>query len=156
MSDVSTERKQELTLGGQRPGSEAASQIQLSTWGSSSLEFLRRPSSSSSQKNKNKMRRLTRKKALTLVRELDAFPKVPESYVESSASGGTGRAGGDSVRPPALWTRRNSGYGAHFVPLSPVSLIAFTCMAVLAVLEFFVYRHTWMRYEYEVDKDYTR
>ncbi|XP_075870925.1 endoplasmic reticulum-Golgi intermediate compartment protein 2-like [Nelusetta ayraudi] len=71
------------------------------------------------------MRRLTKKKALTLVRELDAFPKVPESYVESSASGGT------------------------------VSLIAFTCMAVLAVLEFFVYRHTWMKYEYEVDKDYT-
>uniref|UniRef100_A0A8C5DUF8 Endoplasmic reticulum-Golgi intermediate compartment protein n=1 Tax=Gouania willdenowi TaxID=441366 RepID=A0A8C5DUF8_GOUWI len=35
------------------------------------------------------MRRITRKKALTLVRELDAFPKVPESYVESSASGGT-------------------------------------------------------------------
>lgn len=37
-----------------------------------------------------KMRRLTKKKALTLVKELDAFPKVPESYVESTASGGTG------------------------------------------------------------------
>lgn len=36
------------------------------------------------------MRRLTRKKALTLVKELDAFPKVPDSYVESTASGGTG------------------------------------------------------------------
>lgn len=36
------------------------------------------------------MRRLTKKKALTLVKELDAFPKVPESYVESTASGGTG------------------------------------------------------------------
>lgn len=71
------------------------------------------------------MRRLTRKKALTLVRELDAFPKVPESYVESSASGGT------------------------------VSLIAFTLMAILAFLEFFVYRNTWMRYEYEVDKDFS-
>lgn len=71
------------------------------------------------------MRRLTRKKALTLVRELDAFPKVPDSYVESSASGGT------------------------------VSLIAFTLMAALAFLEFFVYRNTWMRYEYEVDKDFS-
>ncbi|TMS05979.1 Endoplasmic reticulum-Golgi intermediate compartment protein 2 [Larimichthys crocea] len=72
------------------------------------------------------MRRLTRKKALTLVKELDAFPKVPESYVESTASGGT------------------------------VSLIAFTFMAALAFLEFFVYRDTWMKYEYEVDKDYSR
>lgn len=36
------------------------------------------------------MRRLTKKKALSLVKELDAFPKVPESYVESTASGGTG------------------------------------------------------------------
>uniref|UniRef100_A0A3Q1AZW0 Endoplasmic reticulum-Golgi intermediate compartment protein n=1 Tax=Amphiprion ocellaris TaxID=80972 RepID=A0A3Q1AZW0_AMPOC len=71
------------------------------------------------------MRRLTRKKALTLVKELDAFPKVPESYVESTASGGT------------------------------VSLIAFTVMAVLAFLEFFVYRNTWMKYEYEVDKDFS-
>lgn len=37
-----------------------------------------------------KMRRLSRKKALSLVKELDAFPKVSESYVETSASGGTG------------------------------------------------------------------
>ncbi|XP_060931960.1 endoplasmic reticulum-Golgi intermediate compartment protein 2-like [Limanda limanda] len=71
------------------------------------------------------MRRLTKKKTLTLVKELDAFPKVPESYVESTASGGT------------------------------VSLIAFTLMAVLAILEFFVYTRTWMSYEYEVDKDYS-
>uniref|UniRef100_A0A3P8RE82 Endoplasmic reticulum-Golgi intermediate compartment protein n=1 Tax=Astatotilapia calliptera TaxID=8154 RepID=A0A3P8RE82_ASTCA len=71
------------------------------------------------------MRRLTKKKALTLMKELDAFPKVPESYVESTTSGGT------------------------------VSLIAFTFMAVLALLEFFVYRHTWMKYEYEVDRDFS-
>ncbi|KAG5273071.1 hypothetical protein AALO_G00147330 [Alosa alosa] len=71
------------------------------------------------------MRRLSRKKALNLVKELDAFPKVPESYVETSASGGT------------------------------VSLIAFTAMALLAFFEFFVYRDTWMSYEYEVDKDFT-
>lgn len=71
------------------------------------------------------MRRLTKKKALTLVKELDAFPKVPESYVESTASGGT------------------------------VSLVAFTLMAILAFLEFFVYRNTWMKYEYEVDRDFS-
>ncbi|KAI3366688.1 hypothetical protein L3Q82_009361 [Scortum barcoo] len=72
-----------------------------------------------------KMRRLSRRKALSLVKELDAFPKVSESYVETSASGGT------------------------------VSLIAFSAMALLAVLEFFVYRDTWMKYEYEVDKDFS-
>uniref|UniRef100_A0A668AWK7 Endoplasmic reticulum-Golgi intermediate compartment protein n=1 Tax=Myripristis murdjan TaxID=586833 RepID=A0A668AWK7_9TELE len=71
------------------------------------------------------MRRLSRKKALNLVKELDAFPKVPESYVETTASGGT------------------------------VSLIAFSVMALLTTLEFFVYRDTWMKYEYEVDKDFS-
>ncbi|CAL8339475.1 unnamed protein product [Arctogadus glacialis] len=71
------------------------------------------------------MRRLSRRKALSLVKELDAFPKVPDSYMETSASGGT------------------------------VSLLAFGVMAVLAVLEFFVYRDTWMKYDYEVDKDFS-
>uniref|UniRef100_A0A3Q0QZF2 Endoplasmic reticulum-Golgi intermediate compartment protein n=1 Tax=Amphilophus citrinellus TaxID=61819 RepID=A0A3Q0QZF2_AMPCI len=71
------------------------------------------------------MRRLSRKKALSLVKELDAFPKVSESYMETSASGGT------------------------------VSLLAFSAMALLAVLEFFVYRETWMKYEYSVDKDFS-
>lgn len=71
------------------------------------------------------MRRLTRKKALSLVRELDAFPKIPESYRETTATGGT------------------------------VSLLAFSLMFALAFLEFFVYRDTWMKYEYEVDKDFT-
>lgn len=71
------------------------------------------------------MRRLNRKKALNFVKELDAFPKVPESYVETTASGGT------------------------------VSVLAFTAMALLAFFEFFVYRDTWMMYEYEVDKDFT-
>lgn len=71
------------------------------------------------------MRRLSRKKALSLVKELDAFPKVSESYVETSASGGT------------------------------VSLLAFSAMTLLAILEFFVYRDTWMKYEYEVDKDFS-
>ncbi|NXO73301.1 ERGI2 protein, partial [Phainopepla nitens] len=72
------------------------------------------------------MRRLNRKKTLNLMKELDAFPKVPESYVETSASGGT------------------------------VSLIAFTTIAFLTIMEFMVYRDTWMKYEYEVDKDFTR
>ncbi|XP_061420456.1 endoplasmic reticulum-Golgi intermediate compartment protein 2-like [Lethenteron reissneri] len=71
------------------------------------------------------MRRLSKKKALSAVRELDAFPKIPESYVETSTSGGT------------------------------VSLIAFTAMAILALSEFLYFRETWMKYSYEVDKDST-
>ncbi|KAM8883164.1 endoplasmic reticulum-Golgi intermediate compartment protein 2-like [Synchiropus picturatus] len=71
------------------------------------------------------MRRVTRRKALSLVKELDAFPKVSESYVETSAAGGT------------------------------VSLLAFAAIALLALLEFFVYTDTWMKYEYEVDKDFS-
>ena len=31
---------------------------------------------------------MNRKQALKAVKELDAFPKVPESYVETSATGG--------------------------------------------------------------------
>ncbi|XP_048405236.1 endoplasmic reticulum-Golgi intermediate compartment protein 2 isoform X2 [Stegostoma tigrinum] len=70
------------------------------------------------------MRRLNKKRALNLVKELDAFPKIPESYIETSTSGGT------------------------------VSIIAFTTIALLSVMEFFVYCDTWMKYDYEVDKDF--
>lgn len=101
------------------------------------------------------MRRLTRKKALTLVKELDAFPKVPESYVESTASGGTGGCKTKTTKkgPFLIFINKLS---LNFPLLSSVSLIAFSCMAVLAFLEFFVYRNTWMKYEYEVDKDFSR
>lgn len=95
------------------------------------------------------MRRLTKKRALTLVKELDAFPKVPESYVESTASGGTGICHGStsiSTTAAPILTGK----------LPSVSLIAFSLMAALAFLEFFVYRDTWMKYEYEVDKDFGR
>lgn len=50
----------------------------------------------------------------------------------------------------SLWQRMNP------VRLSTVSLLAFGGMALLAVLEFFVYRDTWMKYEYAVDKDFSR
>nr|XP_055031969.1 endoplasmic reticulum-Golgi intermediate compartment protein 2 isoform X2 [Misgurnus anguillicaudatus] len=71
------------------------------------------------------MKRLNRKGAVNLVKELDAFPKVPESYVVTSAFGGT------------------------------VSLIVFTLMALLTISEFLLYRDTWMKYEYEVDADFS-
>lgn len=97
------------------------------------------------------MRRLTKKKALTLVKELDAFPKVPESYVESTASGGTG------TNVTTMQLKFTSTFCAILIfMLSSVSLIAFSLMAILAFLEFFVYRDTWMKYEYEVDKDFGR
>uniref|UniRef100_A0A671KMP0 Endoplasmic reticulum-Golgi intermediate compartment protein n=1 Tax=Sinocyclocheilus anshuiensis TaxID=1608454 RepID=A0A671KMP0_9TELE len=71
-------------------------------------------------------RRLMRRRStINLVKELDAFPKVPESYVETSAFGGT------------------------------VSLIVFILMALLTISEFFVYQDSWMKYEYEVDTDFT-
>ena len=37
------------------------------------------------------MRRLNRKKAFKVVKELDAFPKVPDSYQVKSNSGATGK-----------------------------------------------------------------
>lgn len=50
-----------------------------------------------------------------------------------------------------------STFGAILILILPsVSLIAFSLMAILAFLEFFVYRDTWMKYEYEVDKDFGR
>lgn len=71
------------------------------------------------------MKRLNRKGAANLVKELDAFPKVPDSYVVTSAFGGT------------------------------VSLVVFTLMALLTISEFLLYRDTWMKYEYEVDTDFS-
>uniref|UniRef100_A0A8C1EI53 Endoplasmic reticulum-Golgi intermediate compartment protein n=2 Tax=Cyprinus carpio TaxID=7962 RepID=A0A8C1EI53_CYPCA len=71
------------------------------------------------------MNKLRRRSTINLVKELDAFPKVPESYVETSAFGGT------------------------------VSLIVFILMALLTISEFFVYQDSWMKYEYEVDTDFT-
>ncbi|XP_043914840.1 endoplasmic reticulum-Golgi intermediate compartment protein 2-like isoform X1 [Protopterus annectens] len=68
-------------------------------------------------------RRSRRKSSTTLLRELDAFPKVPESCVEVSAAGGT------------------------------VSLLAFTLIAVLSIGEFLYLRKTWIKYEYAVDTD---
>ncbi|KAK9965733.1 hypothetical protein ABG768_004807 [Culter alburnus] len=71
------------------------------------------------------MKRLNRKKTIDIVKELDAFPKVPESYVVTSAFGGT------------------------------VSLIVFILMALLTISEFLVYQDSWMKYEFEVDTDFT-
>lgn len=35
------------------------------------------------------------------------------------------------------------------------SLIAFTTMVLLTIMEVPVYKHTWLKYEYEVDKDFS-
>ncbi|XP_051968692.1 endoplasmic reticulum-Golgi intermediate compartment protein 2 [Xyrauchen texanus] len=71
------------------------------------------------------MRRLNIKKAVSFVKELDTFPKVPETYVVTSAFGGT------------------------------VSLSVFILVALLSISEFLVYQDTWMKYEYEVDADFS-
>ncbi|XP_077994203.1 endoplasmic reticulum-Golgi intermediate compartment protein 2-like [Glandiceps talaboti] len=66
-----------------------------------------------------------RKTTLKAVKELDAFPKVPENYQETSTSGGT------------------------------VSIVTFSLIAVLIVSETRYYMDTSMKYEYEVDTDLT-
>lgn len=47
-------------------------------------------------------------------------------------------------------------FNAFFFVGFSVSLIAFTTMALLTIMEFSVYQDTWMKYEYEVDKDFSR
>lgn len=56
----------------------------------------------------------------------------------------------------SLCVNRSRRVISHSLFSSTVSLIAFVSMALLAVLEFFVYQDTWMKYEYEVDKDFSR
>lgn len=62
---------------------------------------------------------------LKAVKELDAFPKVPETYVETSASGGG------------------------------VSLVTFLLIAFLIVSEVRYYSEPIMRYDYSVDTDHS-
>ncbi|XP_071831009.1 endoplasmic reticulum-Golgi intermediate compartment protein 2-like isoform X2 [Apostichopus japonicus] len=69
------------------------------------------------------MRRLNRKQTLKVVRELDAFAKVPEDYQEASAGGGT------------------------------VALLTFSLIAVLVVSEVRFFLKSRMKYQYDVDAD---
>eukprot|EP00795_Rhopilema_esculentum_P011454 gene11454-21661_t len=64
-----------------------------------------------------------RRSAAKVIKELDAFPKVPQDYQETSASGGT------------------------------VSVVVFLFIGTLMMSEFLYYRGTEMKYTYEVDKD---
>ncbi|XP_062512885.1 endoplasmic reticulum-Golgi intermediate compartment protein 2-like [Corticium candelabrum] len=69
------------------------------------------------------MRRLNRKKAFKVVKELDAFPKVPDSYQVKSNSGAT------------------------------VSLLTFALIAVLVISEFNYYLGVTYKYDYDVDRN---
>ncbi|XP_002736170.1 endoplasmic reticulum-Golgi intermediate compartment protein 2-like [Saccoglossus kowalevskii] len=66
-----------------------------------------------------------RKQTLKVVKELDAFPKIPENYQETTATGGT------------------------------VSILTFSLIAILVISEIQYYSETTMKYEYEVDTDLT-
>ncbi|XP_070567159.1 endoplasmic reticulum-Golgi intermediate compartment protein 2-like [Ptychodera flava] len=66
-----------------------------------------------------------RKQTLKVVKELDAFPKVPENYQEKSSSGGT------------------------------VSILTFSLIAILVISEIRYFLDTTMKYEYEVDTNLT-
>ncbi|XP_066933502.1 endoplasmic reticulum-Golgi intermediate compartment protein 2-like [Clytia hemisphaerica] len=64
-----------------------------------------------------------RRSVAKVFKELDAFPKVPEDYQETSTSGGT------------------------------VSILVFLFIGILIVSEFIYYLDTDVKYQYEVDKD---
>ncbi|XP_038663851.1 endoplasmic reticulum-Golgi intermediate compartment protein 2-like isoform X2 [Scyliorhinus canicula] len=68
-------------------------------------------------------RRFIRKVSASIIKELDAFPKVPDACVQTSISGGT------------------------------VSLLAFTLIAILAIGEFSYFQESWIKYSYQVDTD---
>ncbi|CAH3157369.1 unnamed protein product [Porites lobata] len=73
------------------------------------------------------MRRLgavrNRKQTLKVLKELDAFPKVPENYQQTTASGGS------------------------------VSILTFLFLGILVVSEFWYYRAVETKYDYAVDTD---
>ncbi|XP_014676767.1 PREDICTED: endoplasmic reticulum-Golgi intermediate compartment protein 2-like, partial [Priapulus caudatus] len=71
------------------------------------------------------MRRLNKKSTLKVVKELDAFPKIPESYQQTTSAGGT------------------------------VSILCFLLISILVFMEFRYYSATEMRYDYEVDGDFS-
>lgn len=64
-----------------------------------------------------------RRNVAKIFKEMDAFPKVPESYQETSTSGGT------------------------------VSILVFLFISILVISEFIYYIDTDINYKYEVDKD---
>ncbi|XP_011667008.1 endoplasmic reticulum-Golgi intermediate compartment protein 2 [Strongylocentrotus purpuratus] len=70
------------------------------------------------------MRRLNRKETLKVVKELDAFPKIPEDYVKTTSTGGT------------------------------VSIVTFIVIAGLVISEFMYYLDSRMKYGYDVDTDF--
>ncbi|XP_041368736.1 endoplasmic reticulum-Golgi intermediate compartment protein 2-like [Gigantopelta aegis] len=74
------------------------------------------------------MRRLNaanRKQALKVVKELDAFPKVPESYKETTVSGGG------------------------------ISILTFILIFILIISEFEYYTNTELQFDYQVDTNFT-
>lgn len=74
------------------------------------------------------MRRLnvSKKTALKVVKEFDAFPKVPESYKETTVSGGG------------------------------LSILTFVLIIILVISEIQYYTDTELKFEYEVDTNLTR
>ncbi|EDO26478.1 predicted protein [Nematostella vectensis] len=67
-----------------------------------------------------------RKQTLKVIKEFDAFPKIPENYQQTTASGGS------------------------------VSLVSFLFIFVLVISEFWYYRATETKFSYEVDTDVDR
>jgi len=72
-----------------------------------------------------RLRNVEKKSVLKVVKELDAFPKVPETYQETSATSGG------------------------------LSIITFIIMAILAMSELSYYSATDLEFKYEVDTNYS-
>uniref|UniRef100_A0A2C9L3M1 Endoplasmic reticulum vesicle transporter C-terminal domain-containing protein n=1 Tax=Biomphalaria glabrata TaxID=6526 RepID=A0A2C9L3M1_BIOGL len=68
---------------------------------------------------------VNRKNALKVVKELDAFPKVPESYTETSAAGGG------------------------------LSIVTFILIGFLVISEISYYTSTELKFDYTVDKNHS-
>lgn len=111
-----------------------------------------------------------------MIQEMESIPEPEDEASVSEESPDPGERAGrlsKGVRKPRgdlslwrnrwtlLWKQKDNNTiqtlltVTLFVSLT-VSLIAFGAMALLAFFEFFIYRDTWMKYEYEVYKDYSR
>lgn len=111
------------------------------------------------------MLRNRRKIALADVKEIDAFPKVPETYVETTASGGTSKLflKEPYTRLPFLlsYTQKwlNSWLSASKLITCLfliVSVVIFILIAIFVVSEIRYYSTSKLKFKYAVDTDYDR
>jgi len=95
-------------------------------------------------------------KALKVVRELDAFPKVPDNYKETTASGGGSQYTNIFYCCVMFFGLFSSNYFLTYkTPFFwfSVSLVTFVIIGVLVVTEVIYYTNTQIKFDYEVDTE---